>query len=89
MLVKTVMIVINKLRIQIIIDKTLAILTVLVFLNFKGNAIAKYLSAAAKTSEIKETISDVFLKKKVIKIETMPSKIDGKNIGRQSKFLAS
>ena len=45
-----------------ITDKTLANLIVLVYLNLKRNAIAKDLLAAAKTSEIKVTISDIFLK---------------------------
>ena len=61
-----VIIVIRTLRIQIKTDETLAILTVLAFLYFIGNAIAKYLSPAAKISEIKETISDVFRKKKLL-----------------------
>ena len=71
MLLVKVMIVISALRIQIKTDETLAILTVLAFLYFIGNAIAKYLSAEANTSEIKETISDVFRKKKVIKINKL------------------
>ena len=66
MLLVKVMIVISALRIQIKTDETLAILTVLVFLYFIGKAIAKYLSPAATISEIKETIRDVFRKKKLL-----------------------
>ena len=83
------MIVIRKLRIHITIDKVLAILLVLRFLYLKGNAIAKYLSPAAKTSETKETKSDIFLKRKVVKKNhTLLYKDDGcRNNRKQSKFF--
>ena len=49
----------------------------LAFLCFIGNATAKYLSPEENTSEIKKTISDVFLKKKIINTKNLLLIIDG------------